>query len=116
MGFFRSLVDAEYGLVQANLRAYFTSRASGVAHREALANMVRTRYRMGGDKLRMVSQRFNDIMAQTDAGPNWQLRSVIVEMYSVEVPEQHANHMKLGKALDEGFDEWEARHPGGFLN
>ena len=115
MGFFRSLIDAEYGLVRANLQAYFAGRVSGLDHREALANMVRTRYRLGGDKLRIVSQRFDEVMAEADADPTWQLRSVIVEIYGVEVPERHANLMKLGEALDEGIAEWESRHHSNFL-
>ena len=77
--------------------------------------MVRTRYRLGGDKLRIVSQRFDEVMADTDADPTWQLRGVIAEMYGVEVPEPHANFLKLEKALDEGVAEWESRHPSGFL-
>lgn len=111
MGFFRSIFDAEYGLVQANLKAYSLSRTSGLSHSDALGNMVRTRYRLGGEKLRRVTEKLDEVLRAPDADPTWQLRSIIVEMYDAEVPDQHSNFTKLTQALDEGVEEWSNRYP-----
>ena len=111
MGFFRNLVNPEHGMVQANLRAYFASRVSGLGHADALANMVRTRYRFGGEKLGKMSHKLDEVLGQIDASPEYQLRHLTVEMYDTEVPERHVDFGRLGEALDEGIDEWRARYP-----
>ena len=108
MGFSSNLVNPEHGLVQANLRIYFASRVSGLGHADALANMVRTRYRSGGEKLRKMS---HEVLGQNDVSPEYQLRHLIVEMYDTEVPERHVDFGRLGEALDKEIDEWRARYP-----
>lgn len=115
MGFFRSLTDPEFGLVQANLRAYFTSRASGQSHRSALETMLRTRYRVEGTKRQQLAAELDTALKQDGASRDWQLRSVIVEMYKAEVPEKHQRFARLGEVLDECIADWESRDTHGYL-
>lgn len=85
---------ATKGLVRANLRAYFVTRARGGDHGDALFQMVASRYPF--DQQRATRVLVQLATAAADAGPRDQLRSLV---FAVFVEENGRPPAKLGRRM-----------------
>lgn len=110
--FFKSLFNPVHGLVEANVGAYFVARVTGEDHRDALIQMIETRYRFPRDDYKR-SSALGQLRECADLEAENQLSAVISTMHREEVnlTADTFAMMKVRQDIEDTIAKYQRKYP-----